>query len=94
MDAYLRATWDDCLTTDSKIVVSIIDIDYFKNLNDKYGHLAGDDCLIKLADILKNNIRSTDYIGRLGGEEFLTISGPMDTNDATSFFRKAAQGYL
>lgn len=53
--------------------IILIDIDDFKYVNDKYGHLAGDKVLIKLASILQNNIRKTDILGRWGGEEFLII---------------------
>ncbi len=53
--------------------IIIIDIDYFKKINDKYGHLVGDKFLIEFADILKSNIRNTDIVGRWGGEEFIVL---------------------
>ena len=48
----------------------IIDIDYFKKINDTYGHPFGDEVLIKISHILKNNFRDSDIIGRIGGDEF------------------------
>ncbi len=51
----------------------IIDIDYFKDVNDVYGHLVGDEILKGIVEIIKNNIRETDIFGRWGGEEFLII---------------------
>lgn len=51
----------------------LIDVDFFKKVNDKFGHQAGDSVLIELARLLKNTIRSVDIIGRYGGEEFLAI---------------------
>jgi len=53
--------------------IIIIDIDYFKKINDKYGHLVGDKFLIEFADTLKSNIRNTDIVGRWGGEEFIVL---------------------
>ncbi|MDC7226417.1 MAG: sensor domain-containing diguanylate cyclase [Spirochaetales bacterium] len=53
--------------------VMLIDIDFFKNINDTLGHDAGDKALIEISDLFKKNIRQTDTIGRWGGEEFLVI---------------------
>lgn len=49
----------------------IIDIDYFKHINDKFGHMEGDKILIGVADILKNIFRKGDIVARLGGDEFV-----------------------
>lgn len=57
----------------SPLSLIVLDIDYFKNVNDKYGHAAGDEALVACVDIIKKNIRVTDYIGRLGGEEFCIL---------------------
>ncbi|ADL07153.1 sensor domain-containing diguanylate cyclase [Thermosediminibacter oceani] len=51
----------------------IIDIDHFKSYNDRYGHLVGDSILKKLAEVLKDNVRDNDIVGRYGGEEFVII---------------------
>lgn len=53
--------------------VMLIDIDYFKNFNDSYGHLEGDDVLQKVAHCIKDTMRTSDYIYRYGGEEFVVI---------------------
>lgn len=53
--------------------VYLIDIDYFKEVNDTYGHQAGDDVLIKISGALKKMIRAEDILVRWGGEEFLII---------------------
>lgn len=49
----------------------IIDIDFFKSVNDTYGHQAGDDVLIKTADIIKSDFSPPDAVGRIGGDEFM-----------------------
>lgn len=51
----------------------LIDIDYFKDINDSYGHTMGDTILVELAQLIKRHIRSIDIFGRWGGEEFLII---------------------
>jgi len=51
----------------------IIDLDFFKNINDTYGHLMGDAVLRQVGKLLKGNVRGSDYVGRLGGEEFALL---------------------
>ncbi len=55
------------------LVVALADLDFFKSVNDRYGHLAGDAVLKRVADELTAGLRSTDVLGRYGGEEFLLI---------------------
>lgn len=51
----------------------LLDIDNFKNVNDQYGHVVGDDFIIKISALLSDNVRESDIVGRWGGEEFLII---------------------
>jgi polar amino acid transport system substrate-binding protein len=60
--------------------IAFLDIDYFKKINDTYGHQIGDKVLIGIANILKANTRVTDSIGRWGGEEFLIICPESNEN--------------
>ena len=53
--------------------ISMLDIDHFKKINDSYGHTVGDQVLFQLANILQENIRHPDTVGRYGGEEFLVV---------------------
>jgi diguanylate cyclase (GGDEF)-like protein len=56
---------------DQNVSVVMVDIDHFKDINDRYGHLAGDDVLRQVAHIIQNSIRGSDACFRYGGEEFL-----------------------
>lgn len=67
----------------AEVSVVMCDIDHFKNINDTFGHSAGDEILRELGDIMKNSIkRSSDFIARYGGEEFVLILYDTDMNDA------------
>jgi diguanylate cyclase (GGDEF)-like protein len=55
------------------MVVALADIDFFKHINDAYGHLAGDEALRRFAAAVDAAIRSYDHAGRYGGEEFLLV---------------------
>jgi polar amino acid transport system substrate-binding protein len=59
----------------------IIDIDFFKEINDNFGHLVGDQVLIEFSQLLKQNLREIDFLGRWGGEEFLVIIPFSKEND-------------
>lgn len=66
----------------------ILDIDFFKSVNDAHGHKTGDRVLIELAGILKSSIRNTDHLARIGGEEFAVIAPFADLDDAKSLAEK------
>lgn len=65
------------------MTVAIVDIDHFKEINDNWGHMVGDRAIKHVADLLSNNIRSSDYIFRYGGEEFLLVL--VETGAAEAF---------
>lgn len=57
----------------SPLCIAMLDLDDFKKINDKYGHIAGDEALIHLVRVIKETLRSMDVIARFGGEEFLIV---------------------
>lgn len=69
----------------------LIDIDHFKNINDRYGHLAGDQVIIKVANILKDYIRDSDLICRWGGEEFIILLPGSDREKTRVWAEKIRQ---
>jgi diguanylate cyclase (GGDEF)-like protein len=69
----LEEHWAVCHRRERPVAVIALDIDHFKQVNDQYGHSAGDVVLKKVADILRSCVRSTDIICRVGGEEFLIV---------------------
>ncbi len=80
-DEHLQAEWNRSLRSGDPISLIMLDIDYFKNYNDCYGHLAGDSCLKRVANILlrKNYTRRPgDLSARYGGEEFAIILSDTD----------------
>jgi diguanylate cyclase (GGDEF)-like protein len=79
-----------------EVSVILVDIDYFKDYNDQFGHPAGDEALRQVADCLKNGHRATDVVARIGGEEFAIILPETDLNGALNCAEKlrAAVGAL
>jgi len=73
---------DMALRNSRPLSVLILDIDHFKPYNDKYGHLAGDVVLQQVAGILRSSARRSDYVARLGGEEFGVISPETSSSGA------------
>ena len=68
--------------------VAILDLDNFKKLNDTYGHQAGDDALIHLANVVRKTLRPTDTVARFGGEEFVIVFAETDEKQAVEAMRR------
>ncbi|HMB23048.1 MAG: diguanylate cyclase [Chloroflexota bacterium] len=66
----------------SPLAALMLDIDHFKMINDTYGHAAGDEALRKLADQLRQGLRSSDILGRYGGDEFVVLMPETDLQTA------------
>lgn len=70
------------------MAILVIDLDYFKKINDQYGHLAGDDVLRKVSKRLRESLRETDFIGRYGGEEIVVILSETQADKALELAHK------
>ncbi|BBD63978.1 GAF sensor signal transduction histidine kinase [Nostoc commune NIES-4072] len=73
-DEFLEQEWNRLKLSENYLSLIMFDIDYFKDYNDSYGHLAGDECLIQVARAAQSVLkRPTDLLARYGGEEFIVI---------------------
>ena len=68
----------------SPITVGIIDVDHFKNINDRFLLPGGDKVLVDLAKVLQSSARNVDFVGRIGGEEFMIIAPETTVEGATA----------
>ncbi|HSH43934.1 MAG TPA: diguanylate cyclase [Arenicellales bacterium] len=92
MDAYLEREWRRLRRTNQPVSVLLFDVDCFKEYNDHYGHLAGDECLQKVAGVLSDvSGRSSDLVARYGGEEFVIILPGTDEGSAMELADKARE---
>jgi len=73
---------------DSNVSYAMIDIDFFKNVNDSYGHHMGDMVIKSISRFLRQSLRITDSVGRYGGEEFVVILPGIDTSVAEKIIQK------
>jgi len=82
IDEVLQKQYYRFFRNDEKCSLILMDIDFFKEVNDVYGHIAGDLFLVEFAKLLKGSIRESDMVGRWGGEEFLIILPHSSIKDA------------
>lgn len=73
-DEKVEAEWQRALRNRESLAILVIDIDYFKDFNDRHGHLAGDECLRRVARLIDATVtRPSDAVARFGGEEFVVV---------------------
>ncbi|WPN49231.1 MULTISPECIES: sensor domain-containing diguanylate cyclase [unclassified Pseudomonas] len=82
-DTVLEREWNTAQRTGSPLSALVLDIDYFKQYNDHYGHIKGDECLRRVAQTLSRAAnRPRDFIARIGGEEFVWLLPETDAESA------------
>ena len=88
-DKALETEWKKAMRMQMPISLIMMDIDYFKQFNDKFGHLAGDDALVGISKLIHSTAaRASDFAARYGGEEFAVILPGLKINKAFVFAKK------
>lgn len=86
LNDYIDELFDECMKNGSTMSVGIIDIDYFKEYNDNYGHQAGDECIEQVADALKWIVEKYDgFVARYGGDEFVIVYSGITQEEANKY---------
>lgn len=88
LDEYMESELNRTKRYHHPLSFMILDIDHFKNINDTYGHPVGDITIQTLAKILSDNLRTSDIVGRYGGEEFLIICPETKSNESALLAEK------
>jgi diguanylate cyclase (GGDEF)-like protein len=76
------------------VAALMFDLDHFKKINDRFGHATGDSALIVFASVAKANLRSTDIVGRLGGEEFAAVLPNMNADEALAAADRVRRAFV
>lgn len=84
-EEFLLKMLKDALRENKPLTVVMCDVDHFKKVNDTYGHQAGDYVLSIIAQLLKDEARATDVVGRFGGEEFMAVLAKSEPDGAKIF---------
>lgn len=94
LNDYSENAFDKALEKGTSLAVEVLDIDYFKEYNDNYGHQAGDDCIIAIAEELNRMQNERIFCARYGGDEFVIIYEGMQEEDVFSEAEKLRQRIL
>lgn len=92
-DQSLQTEWQRAQRSGKELSLIILDIDYFKQYNDTYGHIGGDDCLKTMGRLLSSVVhRPTDMVARYGGEEFVVLMSETSSEGVRQIAKKIADG--
>lgn len=89
LENFIQRHWKRHAWEDGAMAIVLADINNFKNINDTQGHQAGDLCLIDVAIVLKKVLRSTDFLARWGGDEFMLILPDISFREASEIAQRA-----
>jgi diguanylate cyclase (GGDEF)-like protein len=95
-DEHLKNEIARCVRRKTDLVFLFIDVDLFKQINDNYGHQAGDAVLVKLVSLMRDQVRSSDIVARYGGEEFAIIlpdTGLQIANEVAERIRRKVESH-
>ncbi|MGI4794369.1 MAG: EAL domain-containing protein, partial [Janthinobacterium lividum] len=91
-DAALSTFWADAERTGATLAVLLVDVDFFKNYNDRHGHLMGDICLVRIAEVLRDLTNpKCGFVARYGGEEFAVLLPTTSARAALATASRARQ---
>lgn len=91
-DEMFPKMWNRCIDSDYPLTLIIVDIDNFKDFNDHYGHMTGDEVIKKVASLLSDGRRDEeDFVARYGGDEFIMLLPKCDLDEANSLAKKLQQ---
>ncbi len=93
LEQLFKNQYDLSLATSTRFVIALCDLDFFKKINDTYGHVYGDKMLINFIKIVKKNIRTSDIVIRYGGEEFVLILPAIEYNKALKVLETIKQSF-
>ncbi|MEM8650110.1 MAG: GGDEF domain-containing protein [Pseudomonadota bacterium] len=82
LERNLEFVLSDMENSDAKHCIALIDLDHFKSINDRFGHLVGDKILKFLGEVIEQNVRDTDICARFGGEEFCIVLKGLEVEEA------------
>lgn len=88
IDTLLRREWEYAVRKNSPIAIVMIDFDNFKRINDTYGHLVGDEVLQGCSRLILSSLRSSDVVGRWGGDEFMVVLPGADHEQAIMILQR------
>ncbi|MEF3693126.1 MAG: diguanylate cyclase [Acholeplasmataceae bacterium] len=91
-DEMFPKMWNSCIDLDCPLTLMIVDIDNFKDFNDHYGHMTGDEVIKKVASLLSDGRRDEeDFVARYGGDEFIVLLPKCDLDEANNLAKKLQQ---